>query len=315
MLFTATLQQMAYLFSLLAIGYLFMKLKVIPDCSETVLSKLENLVFMPALVLRTFMNHFTTERIAGAGKLLAGSLALELIVIPLAYVGARLCAKDPHTRNIYWYGLSFSNFAFMGNAIVSALFEDIFLEYIIFVLVLWIFIYLWGVPVLLMGDDSPRRGFRAKIKVFANPMLICMLLGMIIGLSGITVPAFFQSLVSSTGDCMSPVAMLLTGMTVAKIDIRSVLKIKSIYVITLLRLLVFPLLLLAVLYFTNGVFSKTFMICAVCSLAMPLGLNTIVIPSAFGKDTKVASGMALVSHAMSCLTIPVIFLLLQSLME
>jgi len=54
---------------------------------------------------------------------------------------------------------------------------------------------------------------------------------------------------------------------------------------------------------------ETFAVCALCSLAMPLGLNTIIIPSAYGKDTRVASGMALVSHILSCITIPVIFLL------
>ena len=56
---------------------------------------------------------------------------------------------------------------------------------------------------------------------------------------------------------------------------------------------------------------ETFAVCAICSLSMPLGLNTIIIPSAVGKDTKVASGMALVSHILSCLTIPVVFLLFQ----
>ena len=48
-------------------------------------------------------------------------------------------------------------------------------------------------------------------------------------------------------------------------------------------------------------------ICALCSLAMPLGLNTIVIPSALGKDTTVAAGMAVISHLLSIITIPLIF--------
>ena len=40
---------------------------------------------------------------------------------------------------------------------------------------------------------------------------------------------------------------------------------------------------------------------------MPLGLNTIVIPNAYGKDTTVASGMALISHVLSVISIPLIF--------
>ena len=58
---------------------------------------------------------------------------------------------------------------------------------------------------------------------------------------------------------------------------------------------------------------EKFIICTVCTLAMPLGLNTIVVPSAYGKDTSVAAGMALVSHILSIISIPLIFMLLNVL--
>ena len=52
---------------------------------------------------------------------------------------------------------------------------------------------------------------------------------------------------------------------------------------------------------------RTIYLCALCSLAMPLGLNTIVIPSAYGKDTTVAAGMTIISHLLAIITIPLIF--------
>ena len=70
---------------------------------------------------------------------------------------------------------------------------------------------------------------------------------------------------------------------------------------------VYPLLAVAVLYFLP--LSDSIKICTVCSLAMPLGLNIIIIPGLLGKDTRVPSGMALVSHVFSCVTIPLIFAL------
>lgn len=113
---------------------------------------------------------------------------------------------------------------------------------------------------------------------------------------------------------MSPVAMLITGMTIAKINIRSVLKIKSIYVVSALHLLVFPFLFIGLYYLGTRVglaLPTAYLVCAVASLAMPLGLNTIVIPSAQGKDTTVASGMALISHVLSIATIPFVFMFLN----
>lgn len=307
--FIATLNQTAFLLLFIVAGYLLAKRKLVPDNAQAVLSKLENTIFIPALVLGTFIDNFTTQTITEAWKLLLGSLALAMIAIGLSLLCVRFCSKDKYEQSIYTYGLCFSNFGFMGNAVVSALFPDIFLEYLIFTLPLWTLIYLWGVPVLLMGDSTKKQTLAQRAKSFVNPMFVCMLLGMLIGLLNIPVPRFISSAVSAAGSCMSPVAMLLTGMTIAKFNLREVLRIKGVYLVTALRLLVFPLLFLGVTVLIP--MPEVFATCAICSLAMPLGLNTIIIPSALGKDTKVASGMALVSHILSCLTIPVVFMLFQ----
>jgi len=191
--------------------------------------------------------------------------------------------------------------------VVSALFPEVFLEYLIFTLPLWTMIYLWGVPVLLMGDSESKPGWKKRLKNFANPMFVCMLLGMVIGLLKIPVPEFISGAVSAAGSCMSPMAMLLTGMTIAQFDLGSILRIKGVYMVTALRLVVFPAVFLGIMALCP--LPETFATCAICSLAMPLGLNTIIIPGALGKDTKVASGMAVVSHILACLTIPVVFMI------
>ena len=38
------------------------------------------------------------------------------------------------------------------------------------------------------------------------------------------------------------------------------------------------------------------------------------VPAAYGKDTSTAAGMALVSHLLSILTIPLIFILLKTIL-
>lgn len=310
-IFWTTLNQTAFLLSFIVLGYILSRGKFIPDNSQAVLSKLENYVFIPALVLGTFINNFSVEKLTTARDLLLGSLVLALIFIAISIPCVRMCSKDKYEQNIYLYGLSFSNFGFMGNAVVSALFPDIFMEYLIFTLPLWTLIYLWGVPVLLIGDSSVKPTFAQRMKNFVNPMFVCMLLGMVIGLLGIPVPAFASSAIAAAGNCMSPLAMLLTGMTIAKSDLKAILTIAGVYKVTAIRLLIFPLLFLALLNMIS--LSETFAVCAVCALAMPLGLNTIIIPSAYGKDTRVASGMALVSHVLSCVTIPVIFMIFELL--
>ena len=300
-----TLNQLAFLFGFIAIGFVLMKIEVISKNSSAVLSKLENVIFIPALVMGTFIENFTVSRILSAWKLLAVSFAIAFIAIPLAILISKLTTKDKYIQKIYTYGLSFSNFGFMGNAVVSSLFPDIFFEYLIFTLPLWILIYLWGVPRLLIADSDKKQSFKENLKAFVNPMFVGMLIGMVIGLLNIKLPDFLTSIITVSGNCMSPIAMLLTGIVVSSISLKATFTNIRIYIISIIRLVIIPLLFIFVASFLN--LNETIYLCALCSLAMPLGLNTIVIPSALGKDTTVAAGMTVISHMLSCVTIPIIF--------
>ncbi len=304
-LFATTLNQIFFLFGFIVIGYILVKLKVLPESSAMVLSKLENTIFIPALVMATFIENFTIERIGAAWKLLSVSFAILCIAIPFAILVSRLVTKDKYIQKIYTYGLSFSNFGFMGNAVVSSLFPDIFLEYLIFTLPMWSFIYIWAVPRLLITDSDKKQTFTQSLKSFVNPMFIAMIIGMIIGLLNIRLPEWIMSLIDVSGDCMSPIAMILTGVVVSSISLKKTFTNVRIYIVSIIRLIIIPIIFIAVASFFKV--PKTTFICALCSLAMPLGINTIVIPSAYGKDTKVAAGMTIISHLLSCITIPLFF--------
>ena len=312
-LFTSTLEQMAFLFSLIVIGYLLVKCKILDGSAAGILSKLENWLFVPALVMGTFISKFTVDILSMASHLILISFAIIIVMIPLSILLSRILAKDRDKRNVYTYGLVFSNFGFMGNAVVSALYPDIFFEYLIFSIPLWIMIYMWGIPVLLMPRDDSTKGIAGRLKNFLNPMFICMIIGMVIGLTGLKMPDWTMNLITTCGNCMSPVAMLLTGMTIAKIDLARVLRDGSIYTVTAIRLVLIPLAAIGIFFLLPV--SDTVFICALCSLAMPLGLTTVVIPAAYGKDTTTASGMALISHFLSCLTIPLVFLLMDFILK
>ena len=309
-IFSTTLSQMAFLFSLIVIGFLLAKSKVVSSDAAGILAKLENNLFIPALVMNTFIQNFTVERLQSAWQPLVASFVVLAAAIPLALLFSKLCTKDGYLQKIYTYGLCFSNFSFMGNAVVSALFPDIFLEYLIFTLPLWMMIYLWGAPALLIAD-SGKQTLKQRLKAFANPMFIAMVIGIIIGLAGISLPEWTNSVLSSSAACMSPIAMLLTGITVANINLKKAFTNGQIYLISLIRLILFPLIFLGI--FLLLPLPETIIICSICSLAMPLGLNTIVIPSAYGKDTSAAAAMAIISHILSCITIPLVVLLLTKL--
>ncbi len=319
--FISTLNQMGLLFLFIAIGYLLAKIKVIPENAATVLSKLENFVLIPASVLATFMRKFTVDGIGNALEFFIGGFITILISIPIAMLVARICSKDAYIRKIYTYGIAFSNFGFMGYAVVQGIFPEIYADYLIFVIPFWMLIYVWGVPSLLIPSDNGKKSFASRFKAFLNPMFIAMLVGIVAGLllsrfipvQGTSDALFVISAIDQLGSCMSPVAMLLTGMTIAKIDLKKTFTKTSLYIISLFRLIIIPIIFIAALIFLP--IKHELKICMLCVASMPLGLNTIVIPSSYGLDTTEASGMALISHLLSCISIPVIFMLFELLVK
>lgn len=312
-LFLATLNQMGFLFLLIFIGFILVKTKILPEGSAKVLSRLESYFFIPAMVLLKFMKEFTIERLSTSWLTIVISFAIAFVMIPIVLLVSKLLTKNVTERNAYIYGLCFSNFGFMGNAVVQTLFPSIMLEYVIFTIPLWTLIYVWGVPFILTEreDGKGENKILTSLKALVNPMFIALVIGVILGLTGVypLLPDnFFAVKVVEAGDmCMSPVAMLITGITFGTMNFKVVFKKPGIYIATVIRLVIIPFIMF-------GIFSlipvpETVFKCIMIVSAMPLGLNSIVVPASYGKDTSAAAGMALVSHLVSLATIPLFFML------
>ena len=82
---------------------------------------------------------------------------------------------------------------------------------------------------------------------------------------------------------------------------------KKVYVASFLRLIVIPAVIMIALKFIGA--NDDLMTLALIAFATPLGLNTIVYPAAYGGETKTGASMAMVSHALSVITIPVMYLI------
>lgn len=319
--------KMVELFFYMVIGFFGAKSNLIPTSATQILSKLETTVFLPAIVLDCFLKQFTISMLKDSWLLLLVGFVVAFAGIPLAIFCSKFFTDDNYLRKMYAYGICFANFGFMGKAIVSGVFPEQFVTYAVYLLPLEILLYSWGVPVLLMNRDFKLTP-KGILKTISNPTMMCLIIGMVLGLLGVHSAATAQNtpfvikglyksitnVISVCGSCMSPVAMLLTGITFSTINFKEVLSVKRVYVVSFLRLIVFPLLFCGALLIVSQFVSipKEIFLCVASATAMPLGLNTIVIPAAYGADTTEASGMALVSHTASIITIPIIFSLFIS---
>jgi len=311
--FNASLSPMLVLFTCIIIGYVLAKLKLIPDESATVLSRLEYYVFAPALTFNTLSKNCTVKSISKEYSLVIYAAISVTIAVAFAYLISRFLTKDKYQRNIFNYALTFGNYGYMGQPIILALFGDEMLyRYLVFSIPLNIVTYTWGVAMLI-----PSKTTSAKFKFLKDVLkfpFISLLVGIIFGILGIRqyFPEFLSTTIGNLGGCMGPVAMVLLGLVVGKYDILKLLLNIKVYIATVLRLFILPAIFILILWLLKAPY--TTMILCLVAFGTPMGLNTIVYPASVGADTSTGASMATISHALSIISLPLIYSLFNAIL-
>ena len=298
-----TLNQMLILFLCIMVGFALNRSKVLPENADVVISKMLNNAFIPALVLQTFQRNCTAVNLtSNAGAILYNVLFLAIGIAAACLLAPRFSKRKEDT-GIWKYAITVTNFGFMGNALVLGLLgEQALFRYMIFTIPTNVFTYTLGIVWLSAGKE------KLSPKLLINPMFAAMALGTVMGLTGISFPGFAAKAVESCAACFSPLAMVLTGFVIGKFNISSLIKRADVYILTGIRVVMMPLMymLLCRLIHVPEDVRQLVLIYA----AMPLGLNTIVFPAAYGGDETIGASMAVVSNVIGLVTVPLMMQLI-----
>ncbi|NMA09044.1 MAG: hypothetical protein GX929_08035 [Clostridiales bacterium] len=301
-IFLNTFSQTLLLFIFMLTGFLLKRRKLLPDNSAQVLSKLEMLVILPALNYKVFAANFNRAVLREMGGTMLWGLVLLSIVFALALLLSRFFAKDRNTRDIYTYSFTIPNYGYVGYALMAALYgETMLFRMMIFVLPISVFTYTIGMYLLL-----PYKTITWKRLL--NPSFLGILLGLLVGLFEIPMPAVITQASASASACMAPLAMILTGFVIGSRQIKTLLTDTKVYIACAFRLLILPGL--ALILFRMIPVPRELAIIVVVYLSMPMGLNTIVFPESAGADSSVGAKMALISNVAGLFTIPLMLSLL-----
>ncbi len=313
--FTATLSPMLVMFLCMIIGFVAKRKSLIAGNSDSIISRLENYIFVPALIFSTFSTYCTISSLKEQYNLIIYSLIALTVALAISILLSTLFEKNNYyTKNIYKYALTFSNFSFMGNAIVPIILgtidEEILYKYLLYTLPLQIAVYTWGVIILIPRGKTKRN----PLKNLLHPVFVSIVLGVTFGLTGLTslLPKFITATIDYCKVCMAPLAMILTGFVIGSYPTKELLQNKKVYVATALRLFFIPTLLLIIVKLLGA--SNTAMTLTLFAFATPLGLNTVIFPAAYGGETKTGAAMALISSVLCIISIPLLYTALSMIL-
>ncbi len=314
-IFFLTLKQMLMMFIFILAGFFLRKKMILVDNADTMMARLETYIFCPALSLFTMITKCNVETFTENYTLILYGLAIVLASIALAYplstLFIRKSSQSPekmYQRNVYKYAMTFGNYGFMGNFIILGVWGDgMFYKYSMFCFLVSVICSSWGLYILIPKEKNAGIGANLK-KGLLTPPILALVAGIIIGLVGLSkyIPDFVITAFENAGACQGPVAMILAGFVIGGYDLKKLLFNKKVYLASLLRLVIIPAVIMAVLKLF-GVNDEIRTLALIC-FATPLGLNTIVYPAAYGGETQTGASMTMISTTLSLITIPLMYL-------
>ncbi|MBQ3055477.1 MAG: AEC family transporter [Oscillospiraceae bacterium] len=300
---SVTLTQLVNMFFFMSIGYVFRKKGILDIHAGSALSRLIVNVFMPAMVVRSFAKNFTPD--VFHDKLMI--ILLSCVVLFVTAIGsvflARLFSKNHDTQGIYMYSFTIPNLGYMGYPLIGAIFgQSALLDAMVYCLPYNIYIYTIGMAVLT------KQRSKSVLGLLTNPAIVAMLVGMVLGLCRVELPGVVSGILDTADACVSPCAMILTGTVFARIDVKSMFVSPKSYLASGIRLLGIPLLMLGILKLLHV--PPNWILPCVGILAMPLGLNSVIFPEAYGGDAESGARVCFMSAILAVITIPIVFALL-----
>ena len=300
-----TVEKVFMLLMFIAAGYILRKSVKLPDNAGKVLSALSATIFCPAYNIRNLWNNFTVAKIGENALVMGYGLLFTLIAIGVALVLARLLGKPGMERRSLSYAFAIPNYGYFGYPVIEGVFGTEFLsQVLVFIVPLSIATNTYGYLLFTPnGKISWKRIF--------NPLTVGVLIGMVLGLSGIPMPGVVDDVLGGAGDCMSPAAMLLAGFVLGAFPIGKLLSSVRAYVLSAIRLVGIPALFFGALWLCGA--RGIWLLMPLTVFAMPLGLNLVVYPESQGMDASDNARMCCVSYLMAIAVLPPIFGLLSIL--
>ena len=299
--------QVIALFLLMAFGFAGERAKIINENGSKVLSNISLVFVTPCLIINSFNIEYNPEKLKGLLICLAASVAIHAFSI----LGVELCTRGKKTAaeklRVVKFAIVFSNAAYMGIPLQEAVLGANGVFYgSVYVAVFNVTLWTYGV-VLSTGNIKEISGK----KLLANPGLIGVTIGILLFLLPIELPRILSQTISSMAVLNTPLAMLIIGFYLAKSNLLSALKDKTVYIVSLLKLVAIPLVTLGVMYLC-GVRGAP-LVAMVTTASAPTAAATSMFATKFDNDVILSVNLVTVTTVLSIITMPVLVALAQYL--
>lgn len=308
MVISEILTSLVMIFLLIIPGIIFRKKDIISAAQSDGISSLAVNITWPCLVVDAMQMDFSAAVLKDSGYMMAAAMVVFAMTAVVTLVLSKLLRLDNSKRYITAFMLLFGNTGFIGIPVIRALYgtEAVFFAAIL-EMVNDVVIFTIGMMLIQMSAGAKLR---FEPKLFLNPGLIGVIVGLLLFLLDIRLPEVIGGAMEMVGDATTPLTMFLIGYQLGGLKAKEILKDASIYVISFTKLLIVPVLALIVLRVAVGDFSLLEKV-LIMSFAMPAGSVSVIFSQQYRGETAFATKTVLLSTLFSIVTIPVFAVMME----
>ncbi|MGI6000996.1 MAG: AEC family transporter [Candidatus Merdisoma sp.] len=294
-----TMQGMMFLMILIGAG--LRKIQIVTTEGRRSMTNLVVNLVLPCNILYAFSNAD-----ASAFRSMLVVVVMAFLIQLVWYLLSKVLWRDMqgNRRGVMRYAFQFSNCGYLGNPVIEGLYGAQGLVYAS-VFLLPVRLFMWSVGLECFQEEA--GSFRKTIRrALTHPCVLATILGVVWMFFPIKLPDFLYNTISGFNQCLTPLTMLVIGFIMAETDLRKMF-CKDLFVITALRLLIQPMLVLAVCRLLN---LETLVAEVVTVLvSMPVANTTALLASQHDCDYTFASNVVVFTTLVSMITIPIYGLL------
>lgn len=307
------------LFAILFTGYFLRKINFLDDAMNSGLNKFIVYFAYPCMIVH---NIGTLEM---TGKLVVNFIIMTVLSIVFFYLyGGFLFLygkwrKFPRDiSHVAEFASASPNNGFMGFPITLLFFGEkgMFLM-LAHNAAMNFFFFTYGIKLLQRNKETnrtrtPRTALRSMFKVITNPNTIALALGLLLSISGAGLPEAADEYLVYIGSVSTPMSMIFIGSTLAQFNFKEIIRERVTIEGTINKLVILPLLTLAIVYFLPiDNFIKAMLVLG-CSF--PGAAVVSMLTEQEGEDYTVSSKILFMSTILSIVTIPLTVMLINGVL-
>ncbi len=294
------INQLIQLFIVICMGYLLYKINIFNEEVNQKLTKLLLHVSLPAMILSSVLSQTERPPATEVVEVFIIAVAMFVLLPVISVIVVKLMRMPKEQQGLYIFMTTFSNVGFMGFPIIDALYGEKGVFYAAIINIIFnVAVFTYGTIMMHYGTGKKAD---LNLKKLINPGILCSVASILIYVIDISFPAPIENAVDTIGSITTPIAMMLIGATLAKMDVKSVFNDWRVYMFSVAKQLILPILM----FYAAKIFIKNEFILGITLIMflMPVANTALLFATEYHRDEKLAAKTVFITTLMSLATIP-----------